>query len=177
MNRLALLLTVALVCNCLSVHGFLDLYRLDGSWHSYSICDMFLGPESDPNGVLHSVTCGLGVATNTVATNTIQGQSLACDGKTPTTHGKDFIYLELAQQGSVVTRLPGVHRGQGIYQFDAWSTVSDCIWSFSTLAQYHATFRISSSCRRGPGFGRKLLFTLQSTPLKSWFRLNSIQCM
>lgn len=104
-----------------AICAFLDAHQLYGSWHSYSTCSLFLAPELEPGGAQHHVTCGLRLlATNT----TVLGQSLACDGKTPATHGKDFIYMEIAQQGSVVTRLPGVHRGRGVHEFSAWQLVS-----------------------------------------------------
>lgn len=102
-------------------HGFVDLYRAYGSWNSYSTCDMFQAAEPDPSGSAHEATCAVKLLI--VTNGTILGQTVACDGETATVHGKDFLYMELAQQGAVVTRLPGVHRAGGVYTFPGWRMV------------------------------------------------------
>ncbi len=123
-RRLATVLSLYVTATLLvlqDTHGLLDSYRAYGSWNSYSTCDMFQAPEPDPSGSPHEATCA---AKLLIVTNaTILGQTIACDGETATTHGKDFLYMELAQQGAVVTRLAGVHRARGVYTFPDWHAV------------------------------------------------------
>ncbi|KXZ47239.1 hypothetical protein GPECTOR_37g245 [Gonium pectorale] len=76
----------------------------------------------------------------------------AVDSKRVSAHGRDFIFVELAEDSSgrkVKTRLPGVHIGDGRYAFPYWDRVFPGAWT--------ATFYIWATARRPllsqpPGF-------------------------
>lgn len=145
-------LLVSLALFLRASQAFLDAHRLDGSWHSYSTCDLFLAPEPEPTGAPHSVTCSFKLLN--VTSNEIWGQSLACTGG-PSTHGKDYVYVELAQDGSVVTRIPGVHSKHGAYKFSGWSLVS---WQQRKEAcrHKHAPCALFNAHKRSMGIGEEL---------------------